>query len=57
MVLAYWMIGREIVLELQGGEERAEYGKQVLENLSARLDETVWYGLLAANLKNSASFF
>ena len=42
MVLAYWMIGREIVLELQGGEERAEYGKQVLENLSARL--TKQYG-------------
>ncbi|MBV5327153.1 MAG: DUF1016 domain-containing protein, partial [Chlorobium sp.] len=33
MVLAYWLIGREIVQELQGGEERAEYGKQVLEVL------------------------
>ena len=28
MVLAYWLIGREIVQELQGGEERAAYGKK-----------------------------
>jgi hypothetical protein len=27
MVLAYWLIGREIVEEIQGGEERVEYGK------------------------------
>lgn len=27
MVVAYWLIGREIVQELQGGDERAEYGK------------------------------
>ena len=39
MVLAYWLIGREIVHELQGGEERAEYGKQVVEELSKRLTE------------------
>lgn len=42
MVLAYWLIGREIVQELQGGEERAEYGKQVVEALSGRL--TAHYG-------------
>ena len=42
MVLAYWLIGREIVQELQGGEKRAEYGKKVVEDLSARL--TVLYG-------------
>ena len=39
MVLAYWLIGREIVQELQGGEERAKYGKRVVEDLSARLTE------------------
>ena len=42
MVTAYWLIGREIVLELQGGDERAEYGKQVIEKLSQEL--TRWYG-------------
>lgn len=25
LVLAYWLIGREIVQEMQGGEERAEH--------------------------------
>lgn len=42
MVIAYWLIGREIVQELQQGEERAEYGKQVIEKLSEQL--TVRYG-------------
>ena len=27
MVLAYWLIGREVVQELQGGESRVAYGK------------------------------
>ena len=39
MVTAYWLIGREIVQELQGGDERAEYGKQVIENLSKQLTQ------------------
>jgi hypothetical protein len=29
MVLAYWLIRREIVQEIQGGGKRAAYGKQV----------------------------
>ena len=37
MVLAYWLIGREIVNNLQSGDERAEYGKQMLADLSSRL--------------------
>jgi hypothetical protein len=37
MVTAYWLIGLEIVLVLQGGEDRAEYGKQIIEGLSERL--------------------
>ena len=28
MVTAYWLIGREIVEAVQGGEERAEYGSR-----------------------------
>jgi len=35
MVLAYWLIGREIVEELPGGGKRTDYGK--LELLSASL--------------------
>jgi len=42
MVVAYWLIGREIVQELQSGEKRAEYGKKLIEDISKRL--TVRYG-------------
>jgi hypothetical protein len=38
MVLAYWLIGPEIVQELQRGEDRAEYGQQLIEDLSKRLN-------------------
>jgi predicted nuclease of restriction endonuclease-like (RecB) superfamily len=57
MVTAYWLIGREIVLELQSGEERAEYGKQVLENLSNRLKEQYGNGFSVTNLKNFRQFY
>lgn len=50
MVTAYWLIGREIVQELQGGDERAEYGKQVIENLSIKLNARYGKGFSAANL-------
>ncbi|MDP1590252.1 MAG: DUF1016 N-terminal domain-containing protein, partial [Prosthecobacter sp.] len=50
MVLAYWLIGREIVQELQGGEKRAAYGKKVVEDLSARLTERYGQGFSVTNL-------
>ena len=31
MVLAYWLIGREIVEEIQRGKGRAKYGEKVIE--------------------------
>ena len=34
MVVAYWLIGREIVEEVQSGEKRAEYGQKIIEALS-----------------------
>lgn len=57
MVLAYWLIGREIVQELQGGEERAAYGKQVLEALSGRLTERYGNGFSVPNLQNFRKFY
>lgn len=57
MVLAYWLIGREIVLELQGGEDRAEYGKQVVESLSARLTQKYGRGFSTTNLWYFRQFF
>ncbi len=57
MVLAYWLIGREIVQELQGGEERAEYGKNIVEELSARLTERYGKGFSATNLWYFRQFY
>ena len=57
MVLAYWLIGREIVQELQGGEERAKYGKRVVEDLSARLTERYGKGFSQGNLLFFRMFF
>lgn len=57
MVMAYWLIGREIVQELQGGEERAEYGKQVLDTLSIHLTERYGKGFSVTNLKYFRLFY
>jgi predicted nuclease of restriction endonuclease-like (RecB) superfamily len=56
-VWANWLIGREIVLELQKGEERAEYGAQLLENLSSQLKKRFGSGFSVANLKNFRQFY
>jgi predicted nuclease of restriction endonuclease-like (RecB) superfamily len=56
MVLAYWLIGREIVQEIQGGGKRAAYGKQVLAELSRRLTERYGQGFSVTNLQNFRKF-
>ena len=57
MVTAYWLIGREIVQEIQGGDERAEYGKQVIVSLSSKLNARYGKGFSVANLKNFRQFY
>lgn len=57
MVIAYWLIGREIVQEIQGGEERAEYGKQVIEQLSVRLTGKYGRGFSTTNLRYLRTFY
>jgi predicted nuclease of restriction endonuclease-like (RecB) superfamily len=57
MVLAYWLIGREIVLELQGGKGRAAYGEKVVVELSARLTERYGKGFSEQSLQNFRSFY
>lgn len=57
MVRAYWLIGREIVEEVQSGEERAEYGKEIIENLSAQLTAKYGRGFSVPNLKNFRQFY
>jgi hypothetical protein len=57
MVLAYWHIGREIVQELQKGEDRAEYGKQIIKALSAKLNEKYGKGFSTTNLWYFRQFY
>ena len=57
MVLAYWLTGREIVHDLQAGEERAEYGKQMLADLSSRLIQRYGNGYSVPNLQNFRKFY
>lgn len=57
MVQAYWHIGRLIVEEEQQGNERAEYGKQQLQQLSERLQTEFGKGFDIGNLRNMRQFF
>lgn len=57
MVLAYWLIGREIVQELQKGEQRAAYGKSVLDRLSSLLTSHYGAGFSPTNLRCFRVFY
>lgn len=57
MVVAYWLIGQEIVQEHQRGHERAEYGKHILESLSERLVKRYGEGYSISNLRNFRQFY
>ncbi|MCC7202051.1 MAG: hypothetical protein IT393_05215 [Nitrospirae bacterium] len=57
MVLAYWLIGREIVEEIQRGKGRAEYGEKVVETLSKQLTERYGKGFSAPVLWNFRQFY
>lgn len=56
MVEAYWEIGRSIV-EQQGGEERAEYGEELIEGLAERLTLDFGKGFDARNLRFMRQFY
>lgn len=56
MVVAYWLIGREIVQDEQGGRKRAAYGDALLEDLSRRLTKRYGKGYSVTNLKNFRTF-
>lgn len=56
-VLTNFEIGRRIVEHEQQGAERAEYGKSLLKELSARLTEEFGTGFSLTNLKLMRQFF
>lgn len=57
MVLTYFEIGRIIVNEEQSGKERADYGKQLIFDLSKKLVEEFGKGFSVTNLKQMRQFY
>ena len=57
MVRTYYEIGRSIVENEQKGNVRAEYGKEVLKNLSARLTANYGKGFSVENLDRMRFFY
>lgn len=57
MVYTYYEIGRRIVVEEQNGADRAEYGKRLLQELSAFLTAEFGKGFSVGNLKNIRQFY
>lgn len=57
MVEAYWLIGQRIVVEEQRGQQKAEYGKRLIEDLSTALCSEFGKGFSYANLYNCRQFY
>ena len=57
MVACYWQIGRLIVEEEQQGGRRAEYGKQLIRDLSKRLSKEFGKGFDRTNLQHMRAFY
>ena len=56
MVEAYWNIGR-LIVEKQGGEERAVYGDGLIDTLAKQLTAEFGKGFTATNLKYMRQFY
>ncbi|MBU3949082.1 MAG: DUF1016 family protein [Proteobacteria bacterium] len=57
MVYTYYEIGRMIVEDEQQGKQRADYGKQVLEDLSQKLTQNFGKGFSIVNLRQMRAFY
>ena len=57
MVLAYWKIGKRIVVHEQLGKKRAGYGESLLKELSKKLTIDFGKGFALASLKNYRQFY
>ena len=57
MVLAYWNVGRIIIENEQNGNIKAEYGKQLMKELSKELRKILGSGFSVSNLFNMRRFY
>ena len=56
MTASYWLVGRRIVEEEQGGQAKAQYGKALVERLSADLSARFGRGFGRRNLFQMRAF-
>lgn len=56
MLSLYWSIGKAI-MEIQQGDERANYGDAVLEKLSKKLTDEFGKGFSSRNLRTMRKFY
>ena len=57
MVSAYWLIGKHIVEDDQQGQNRAVYGKALMQKLSKTLQSEFGKGFSVDNLENMRRFY
>ena len=57
MVYTYYEVGRIIVEDEQQGEQRAEYGTELLKHLSEQLSSKFGKGFSVQNLANMRQFY
>jgi predicted nuclease of restriction endonuclease-like (RecB) superfamily len=57
MVEAYWLIGKRIVEEIQQGEHRANYGDQVIKNISKALTAEFGKGFSERSIRQYRQFY
>ena len=57
MTAVYWSIGRRIVIEEQRGARRAEYGEELIAQLSQRLTAKFGRGFGPVNLSQMRAFY
>lgn len=56
MVKAYWAVGK-LIVDAQGGDHKAAYGDNLLNDLSARLTAELGKGFDASNLRRMRQFY
>lgn len=57
MIMTYWTIGKRIIEEEQSGAERAEYGKRLIQVLSAELTKEFGNSYSSRNLHYYRKFY
>ncbi len=57
MVEAYWLIGKRIVEEEQNGKYRADYGKEIIKNISDEMTLEFGKGFSERTLREFRQFY